>query len=69
MFIADLMTEWVVNNEISTEIVDLALGLGIFFRSIIKNHLDRVKDFKFIGYEIDKNLISIRYLFLNQFGN
>lgn len=59
MFIADLMTEWVVNNEIGTEIVDPALGLGIFFRSIIKNHLDRVKDFKFIGYEIDKNIVKL----------
>ena len=59
MFIADLMTEWVVNNESGTEILDPALGLGIFFRSIIKNHFDRTKKFKFIGYEIDKNIVKL----------
>jgi len=66
MFIADLMTEWVVNNESGTEILDPALGLGIFFRSIVKNHFDRIKRFNFIGYEIDKNMVKLsRDLFLN----
>mgnify|MGYP001773966684 FL=1 len=66
MFIADLMTEWVVNNESGTEILDPALGLGIFFRSIVKNHFDRIKRFNFIGYEIDKNMVKFsRDLFLN----
>ena len=59
MFIADLMTEWVVNNESGREILDPALGLGIFFRSIIKNHPDKIKLFKFIGYEIDKNMAKL----------
>lgn len=58
MFIADLMTEWVVNNESGTEMLDPALGLDIFFRSITKNHSDRVGKFKFIGYEVDKNMIK-----------
>lgn len=59
MFIADLMTEWVVNNESGKEILDPALGLGIFFRSIVKNHSDKINLFKFIGYEIDKNMMKL----------
>ena len=47
MFIADLMTEWIVNNESGTVILDPALGLGIFFRSIMKNHFDKIKKFNF----------------------
>ena len=58
MFIADLMTEWVV-NESGTEILDPALGLGIFFRSIIKNHSNKIKLFKFTGYEIDTNIAKL----------
>ena len=66
MFIADLMTEWVVNNESGTEILDPALGLGIFFRSIVKNHFDRIMEFKFIGYEVDKNMVKLsKNLFSN----
>lgn len=58
MLIADLMSEWVINNESGKNILDPALGLGVFFRSVAKNHLDIIKNFKFTGYEIDKNLIS-----------
>jgi len=65
-FIADLMTEWIVNNESGTEILDPALGLGVFFRSITKNYFDRIKKFKFIGYEIDKNMVNFsKSLFSN----
>ncbi|MBX0313120.1 MAG: SAM-dependent methyltransferase [Sulfurihydrogenibium sp.] len=55
MSIADFMTEWVIRNE-GNSILDPALGLGVFFRSIIKNHPNRVKGFKFTGYEIDKKM-------------
>ncbi len=58
-FIADLMTAWIVNNESGIEILDPALGLGIFIRSIIKNQPDKIEVFKFTGYEIDKNLAKL----------
>lgn len=59
IIIADLMTEWVINGTNNVKIVDPALGLGIFFRTIIKNHPDKIKLFKFIGYEIDKNIMNL----------
>jgi len=66
MFMADFMTEWIINNESGTEILDPALGLGIFFRSIIKNHSTKVKKLRFIGYEIDTKMIEIaKNLFSN----
>ena len=66
MFMADFMTEWIINNESGTEILDPALGLGIFFRSIIKNHPTKVKKLRFIGYEIDTKMIKIaKNLFSN----
>lgn len=65
VFIADLMTEWIVNNESCTDILDPALGLGIFFRSIVKNHYDRIKKFNFIGFEIDKNMAKLSKNLLN----
>ncbi|MBL7117221.1 MAG: SAM-dependent DNA methyltransferase [Candidatus Syntrophoarchaeum sp.] len=59
MYIADFMTEWVISNESSNTILDPALGLGIFFRSIIKNHPIELEKFKFVGYEIDAKMIAI----------
>lgn len=62
-FIADLMTAWIINNPTnksdSMEILDPALGLGIFIRSIIKNYPNKIKSFNFIGYEIDKTLVEL----------
>lgn len=58
MFVADLMSEWVINNESGLTILDPALGLGIFFRSIAKNHFEAINNFKFIGYEIDSNMAN-----------
>jgi len=66
MFISDLMTEWIMNNESGTEILDPALGLGIFFRAIAKNHYRDIKKFKFVGYEIDEKMVkTAKNLFLD----
>jgi len=58
MFIADLMTEWVVNNQNGGRILDPAMGLGIFFRSIIKNHPDKIENYVFNGYDKDKQILE-----------
>lgn len=52
MPISDLMAFWIANIN-GTKILDPALGLGIFIRSIIKDHKSKTKDFEFFGYEKD----------------
>jgi len=66
LFMADFMTEWIINNESDTEILDPAFGLGIFFRSIIKNHFSKIKNIRFIGYEINTKMVeNAKNLFSN----
>lgn len=52
MLISDLMASWVVNAN-GKKYLDPAMGLGIFFRSILKNHKNQIDDLEFFGYEKD----------------
>lgn len=59
--VARIMAQWVVKDSPKT-ILDPAFGLGIFYDEVIKcgsSHISR-----FIGYEIDKNIIA--YLSSNE---
>ena len=55
--ISDLMASWVVNAH-GTKILDPSMGLGIFFRSIIKNHPKQVNDLEFFGIEKDTKILE-----------
>lgn len=50
--IAKLMVSWVTKDK-PKEILDPAFGLGVFYDA-----LDDKKSIKYIGYEVDKNIIS-----------
>lgn len=52
LFISDLMASWVLNSN-GKKYLDPAMGLGIFFRSIIKDHKNKIDDLDFFGYEKD----------------
>jgi adenine-specific DNA-methyltransferase len=67
MFVADFMTEWVVRSA-GNSILDPALGLGVFFRSIVKNYPDRVREFRFTGYEIDGKMVEVAKSVLSDIG-
>lgn len=62
--IAQLMVNWVSNNNIST-LLEPAFGLGIFSRLILKNN----HNIKVTGFEIDPNIYHIAKQNFNNFSN
>ncbi len=56
--IANFMVEWVVDNRQQINLLDPALGLGIFFRSITEKYPSLVRDFVFTGYDIDREMVQ-----------
>lgn len=49
--IAKFMADWVIGNKDCKDILDPAVGLGIFFRAIISE--GGKERYNFIGYDID----------------
>lgn len=65
-----MMGSWVVNNRSGKRILDPAIGLGIFIRSILKENEEKINDFEFSGYEIDPEMIEkTKNLFLDSGAN
>lgn len=62
--IAELMVNWVSNNNIST-LLEPAFGLGIFSRLILKNN----QNIKITGFEIDPNIYQIAKQNFKTFSN
>jgi adenine-specific DNA-methyltransferase len=54
MPVAEFMTKWIVGNPTCRTILDPAVGLGIFFRSILK--LEQQNAYEFVGYDIDPTI-------------
>lgn len=53
--VADFMAKWVLTNSACETILDPAIGLGIFFRAILKH--GRHGRFSFTGYDIDATVL------------
>lgn len=53
--VARIMTQWVMSEK-PKNILDPAFGLGVFYDEVLKSKPDN--RIQFIGYEIDKNIIS-----------
>ncbi|RKZ35076.1 SAM-dependent DNA methyltransferase [bacterium] len=56
--VADFMSPWVINNKSGKTILDPAVGLGIFFRSILKSHPEDAHSYKFIGCDVCDKIIE-----------
>jgi adenine-specific DNA-methyltransferase len=54
MPVAEFMAKWVVGNPRARTILDPAIGMGIFFRSILK--LEKQNSYEFSGYDIDPTI-------------
>jgi adenine-specific DNA-methyltransferase len=54
--VADFMAKWVVGNPTCRTILDPAVGLGGFFRSILK--LEPQNSYEFSGYDIDPTIFG-----------
>lgn len=54
--VSDLMAGWVGENRQADSILDPAVGLGIFFRSLAALHPER--RYSFVGYELDPGMIQ-----------
>jgi adenine-specific DNA-methyltransferase len=54
--VAEFMARWIVGATGCQSILDPAIGLGAFFRAIIK--LDRKNKYKFTGYDIDPTVLA-----------
>jgi len=63
--VARLMASWITKDQPKT-ILDPAFGLGIFYEAVMDIVLD--KNFKFIGYEIDRRILDYVY-FKNKTNN
>ena len=50
------MAKWVVSNPACRTILDPAVGLGIFFRAILK--LNRRADYDLVGYDVDPTILE-----------
>ncbi len=56
MLVAEFMAKWITDNPTCRTILDPAIGLGIFFRSILK--LERQNSYEFLGYDIDPTIFA-----------
>lgn len=54
--VAEFMAQWIVSNPSCKTVLDPAIGLGIFFRTIQK--LSPSNHYKFVGYDIDKTVLE-----------
>ncbi len=54
--VAEFMAGWVVNNPACRSVLDPAIGLGIFFRAILKLHPRA--DYEFVGYDVDPTILK-----------
>lgn len=62
--IAHFMAKWVISNPQCSTILDPAVGLGIFFRAILKEAASN--SYQLIGYDIDPQVLKkARTLFQN----
>ena len=54
--VAEFMTKWVIANPLCRTILDPAVGLGIFFRTIF--NLRQRNSYDFTGYDIDSTILD-----------
>jgi adenine-specific DNA-methyltransferase len=65
--VAEFMAEWVIGNPTCRTILDPAIGLGIFFRAILR--VGRQGNYKFTGYDIDAAILEKTKLLFAANGN
>jgi adenine-specific DNA-methyltransferase len=65
--VAEFMAKWIVGNPSCRTVLDPAVGLGVFFRAIIK--IAEPANYEFSGYDLDPTILDKATPLFSQFNS